>query len=1030
MGRQKEALASLNELLQSDPANTAYRRTRARVLSRIGRQEDAKREWKDLTSKDADAQSLMNLGWAYWREKNYDDAWKIASILVKLDDKNPAFLRFMANMEIERMNYPQALRLSQQALSLAPADRDTKLTLSKALFRMQRENDALAILQQLIVQYPDNPAVEYRWAEFLYRTGRQEASLPFFDRLIKADPSNETYRLDRGEALYELGRFDAAVSEWSLLASQREPNRYAVRLLRDDAFNRRDWDGAAVWQKKVIADDPSDPIAREKLSKIYVAMKRLPEALRAAEQAIAADPVSINAYYMKGDILVQMRNSSAAMGAYEDVLKRNPNSTRALDGMSYVFEAEGRYDEALKSLQRVEALTAPAVSAFLELHQARLLADSDHFDKAHKILRRIETGFGTPIPVLLYHGISTFDRGDSIPKEALRNQLSALKRKGYQTITVSELERVFQGKARLPEKPLLITFDDGRTDTFENADPILKDLGLRATMFVHLSKLRKTHFHAGPDDILRWQATGRWEMQAHGYQAHDPLPLDGFGRKGHFLANRMWLADADRLETLAEYRGRIADDYEKAKQGVEDIVPGHEVVAFAYPYGDYGQNDYSNTPESPAINQALVKKTFRLAFVQDQDGINALSSNPTDLRRYAVPRYMTAQQLTSHLALGDPRVQAKLLEAQLWIRADQLGRAQAVFDDLEAGGVDESRLWAGEGAAFQKGGDISYARNLFSRAAAQEPDKEGLDAEQDKKLSTQAAHAAAPVVSAEVQGFTDSDTNAITKELLLGSDLIKSVRIGAWVGHGYYLDRLNPPGKPPHIESEEGGVQLHWFADRKLDLDGFYVRRAFLEGEGSSDNYSIAAAYQLVPSLKLAARDGMGNVETAAAIREARKFHSDGAGAVWDPALNWRASADYDDNRFNDSNWEQDIRLRVTKRFTDWISCGAAYFNGDSRFRAPDYYTPVGLNQYTGVITLNQTLGTINPRTGLAPAQGELQYEGGYGFQPVGSSMVNSVKAILTLRPWDRVALSLDGEYAQSPEYISRLARGTVSVSF
>jgi tetratricopeptide (TPR) repeat protein len=1030
LGRKTEALASLDALLESDPKNAAYRRTRARVLSQIGRRNEAKQEWTDLTRDQPDTQSLMNLGWAYWREKNYDEAWRIASTLVKLDGNNPAFLRFMANLEIERMHYPHALRLSQKAENLAPGDRDAELMLAKALFRVQREKEAMAILKKLIVQYPDNAAVEYRWAEFLTRTGRPAESLDYFDRLIKDDPENETYRLNRGMALYELGSFDAALSDWRLLASRSGPNMAAVRLLRDDSFNRKDWDGAVAWQKRVLESNPTDPLGWEKLSKIYSAMKRLPEALAAAQSAITNDPVSINAYYMKGDLLLQMNNPTAAMAAYEDALAHNPNSARALDGMSYALEAQGRYADALKAVRRIETLTAPSISPFLQLHKARLLTASQDYAKAYKIIRQLEAAGRTPIPVLLYHGISPFDRSDSIPADALRSQLAALKAKGYQAITASELDRVFQGKARLPEKPLLITFDDGRTDTFENADPILKELGLRATMFVHVSKLRKTHFHASAEDVARWQATGRWDMQAHGDQAHDPMPIDGFGRQGHFLANRKWLADINRLETLAEYRSRLGDEYDKARQGVEDMAAGHQIVAFAYPYGDYGQNDYSNTPESAAINQTLIRGTFHLAFVQDSYGMNTVSSNPTDLRRYEVPRYMTARQLTSQLALSDPRAQAQLLEAQLWTRADQLGRAQAVYADLAAAGVDEPRVWADEGVAFQRGGDISYAQNLFARAAAQEPDKESSSLDQDKKLLAQAAHAAAPVVSAEAQAFNDSDSNEITKELLRGGAVIKSVRLGAWVGHGYYLDRLNPPGNPPHIQSEEGGLQLHWFADPKLDLDGFYARRAFSKGEGFSDNYSVAASYQLLPSLKLAARDGLGNVETAAAIRNGRKSHSDGADAVWDPALNWRTSADYADNRFNDSNWEQDIRVRITKRFSDRLAFGAAYFNGDSKRREADYYTPVGLNQYTALITVNQTLGALNARTGLAPAQAELQYEGGYGVQPAGSRMVNSVKAVFTLRPWDRVALSVDAQYAQSPQYISRLAHGSVAISF
>jgi len=116
MGRKREALEALEALLKREPENASYRRSRARILADLGRQSEAKREWGDLTRGRLDAQSLMNLGWAHWRERNLDAAWEIAVTLVKLDDKNPAFLRFMANLELERQNYDAALALAEKTV--------------------------------------------------------------------------------------------------------------------------------------------------------------------------------------------------------------------------------------------------------------------------------------------------------------------------------------------------------------------------------------------------------------------------------------------------------------------------------------------------------------------------------------------------------------------------------------------------------------------------------------------------------------------------------------------------------------------------------------------------------------------------------------------------------------------------------------------------------------------------------------------------------------------------------------------------
>ncbi len=1030
LGRKKEALAALETLLAAEPGNAAYRRTRAKILSDLGQPEEAKAEWRSLTRKQVDADSMLNLGWTYWHEKNIEGAREIAVLLLKLDDKNPTFLRFMANMEIESMNYPEALRLSERALELQPGDRDAMLTQSKALFRLQRVKEASAVLKTLIAKFPDHPGVQYHWAELLARMGKYDEALVYYDRLIKADPANVKYKFSRASALYDKGEFRRGVAEWEEL-SLGGGDVASIRRLRDDAFNRRAWLEAAQWQEKIIDIDPNDTAAWERLSKIYTSMQQNPAALMAAEKAISVDPESINAYYLKAEALERMADWPAANKAYREIIRRNPNSLRGYDGLAYVLEAQKEFKPAIKTLHRIAAQIKPSYSPYLLVREARLLSDSGRYAQAQKLLSKVTAERQVAIPVLLYHGISTFDRGDSLPQYRFREQMIALKKKGYRTITVGELDRVLQGKMALPAKPLVITFDDGRTDSFENADPILKDVGFRATMFVHLSKLRKAHFHASPEDISAWEATGRWEMQAHGTQAHDPMTLDAAGHKGHFLPNRMWLPEENRVETVPEFRARVETDYKQARQGVETILGGRRVVAFAYPYGDYGQNDYSNNPESTAINQSLVRKYYRLAFVQEQYGINSVTSNPTDLRRFEVPKYMSAEELTAHLAMSEPWVQAKLVEAQMWVQANQLGRAAEAYAELEKAGIDEPQLWADKGASFEKAGDLFRAQALFAKADDGAPDKETAASARYAKLREHSARAAAPSVALEAQRFTDSETNSLFKGLARGSATIKQVRAQIFGGEGLYDDKRNPTAGLPRIRSREAGASLRWFFAESGELDGFYTRRRFTEGvSGDADVYSVSGSYQVLPTLRLAVRDGAGNVETAAGIRIGRKFHTDGGGAVWDPALNWKVNADYDRSRYNDGNIEHGGRLRLTKRFNDTVSLGAAYFRGESSLSAPEYYTPRRLNQYSGIVTLSRSFGEPNPRTGMRRADATLQYEGGYGFQESGSRAVHSVRGGAALRVLDRVSLTAGGQYSQSPSYIMRRVDGGVAVSF
>ncbi len=97
-------------------------------------------------------------------------------------------------------------------------------------------------------------------------------------------------------------------------------------------------------------------------------------------------------------------------------------------------------------------------------------------------------GYGNGIPVLLYHHVSA-DGGDmaeltTAPAEFDR-QMGALKTAGFETISPDELLAYLRGEAvRLPDKPVVITFDDGYEDNYTEAFSILRKYGYRATVFM------------------------------------------------------------------------------------------------------------------------------------------------------------------------------------------------------------------------------------------------------------------------------------------------------------------------------------------------------------------------------------------------------------------------------------------------------------------------------------------------------------------------------------------------------------------
>jgi peptidoglycan/xylan/chitin deacetylase (PgdA/CDA1 family) len=129
-------------------------------------------------------------------------------------------------------------------------------------------------------------------------------------------------------------------------------------------------------------------------------------------------------------------------------------------------------------------------------------------------------------PVLIYHKIDVPDKGVLVrgaftaPKRFAR-QLAYLKRKGFVFYTASELIEHYLEHGKFPPKGVALTLDDGWKDSYTNAFPILKDLQIKATIFLVPSCIGKVtdtvvatgeaaREHLSREDIL--------EMSAHGVE--------------------------------------------------------------------------------------------------------------------------------------------------------------------------------------------------------------------------------------------------------------------------------------------------------------------------------------------------------------------------------------------------------------------------------------------------------------------------------------------------------------------------------
>jgi peptidoglycan/xylan/chitin deacetylase (PgdA/CDA1 family) len=175
------------------------------------------------------------------------------------------------------------------------------------------------------------------------------------------------------------------------------------------------------------------------------------------------------------------------------------------------------------------------------------------------------------IPVLMYHrvapsGSSRTARWRVSPSQ-FDEHLDALGKAGYEGVSLDQLRQAWYEGARLPRRPVVLTFDDGYADFAEHAWPKLSARGLGATVFAVSDAVGATN---GWDDVYE-DPVALMDWTTLTDLAQQGLDLGSHSADHPTLTS---LSPAAVLEQLARSRQRIEDE------------TGAAVQTFAYPYGD------------------------------------------------------------------------------------------------------------------------------------------------------------------------------------------------------------------------------------------------------------------------------------------------------------------------------------------------------------------------------------------------------------------------------------------------------------
>ena len=231
-------------------------------------------------------------------------------------------------------------------------------------------------------------------------------------------------------------------------------------------------------------------------------------------------------------------------------------------------------------------------------------------------------GYRDVVPVIMYHSIGGHPSYLTTSTTQFTEQMRALKLGGFHTLTIQQYAAYVHGDLRgLPERPILLTFDDGRQDAYQAANPILAADGFHATeLAVPGWVVHNPGFSVSWAELEQMYRGTTWDVESHFGFGPEKVQVSKTGTTGARFAYLQYLPGAPghpgHLQTFAQFRKAFTGNELWGIQQFRDHLPGFRPLATAIPGSNYGQ-DGTNDPLIPRYVLTWLDRHFSVVFGGD-----------------------------------------------------------------------------------------------------------------------------------------------------------------------------------------------------------------------------------------------------------------------------------------------------------------------------------------------------------------------------------------------------------------------------
>jgi peptidoglycan/xylan/chitin deacetylase (PgdA/CDA1 family) len=150
-----------------------------------------------------------------------------------------------------------------------------------------------------------------------------------------------------------------------------------------------------------------------------------------------------------------------------------------------------------------------------------------------------------PIPILMYHAISSPPAGTALPELfvkpfTFRAQIKQLAARGYTAITLKQAYDAWESDGLVPEKPIVLSFDDGYRGDYTDAMPILKERNWPGVLNLEVGNLEDGEL---TDEMVEEMIDAGWEVDSHTISHLDLTGIKGKDLRREVAGSRELLSD-------------------------------------------------------------------------------------------------------------------------------------------------------------------------------------------------------------------------------------------------------------------------------------------------------------------------------------------------------------------------------------------------------------------------------------------------------------------------------------------------------